>query len=1533
MTIDAATGLVLWTPGAQQLGKAEVSLAAADPSGYAAIETYTITVRAANQKPGFTSSPVLTVTARNPYHYDVRASDPDGDPLTFRLAAAPDGMAIDRNGRITWTTAAADVGSHHVEVIVEDGRGGSAAQPFDVVVGSDDQAPRASVAVRPNPADVGTPVTIVVSGTDDVGVTSESLTAGGTPLALDATGRATFRPDHVGTFEVVGSVFDAAGNVGKSTDTLVVRDPRDTTAPVVAITAPADRAIVTTFTDVIGTVTDDNLSFYTLAVAPVSGGDFTEIARGTTPVTKDKLGVFDPTLLENDSYILRLSATDAGGHTSTVEQTISAAGSMKLGNFRLAFTDLSESVSGIPITVGRTYDTLRAQQSEDFGYGWRLEYGDTDLRTSVPKTGLESEGLYSPFREGTRVYVTLPGGTREGFTFRPVDHGFSIYSVHLDLYQPKFEPDPGVTDELTVDTYDLERREEEYYGYGIGGIPYNPASDLFGGDYTLTTKDDITYRIDARSGHLLTVADRNGNALQFTDAGIFSKSGPKITFARDPQGRIITATDPGGNVVSYRYTGQGDLSDVTDPDGNDTRFVYNPQRAHYLDHVIDELGRTGLRSEYDAQGRLIKLIDVNGESIQLVNDLANGLETVKDGVGQPTTFEYDTRGNVITEIRPDGGIIRRTFDDANNLKSETDPLGHIINFTYDGRHNLLSFTDPLGQVTRFTYDAGDRLLSRVDPMGHTVRYTYDERGNLTSETDATGAITRLGRDAQGNVISQEDALGKTTFTYSPTGQMTSFTDPEGVTTTLTSDAVGNLLSDTHDLKTLEGTVPVTWGYQYNHDGKLTGITGPDGSKVSIGVDPRGDYTGSTDALGNALTVDYSNGFPTAVRSPDGAVMRTVYDAADRVKMVILPGGQTIQRTTDPVGREATVTWPDGGTSTRVYDKAGNLTAATDPAGRTTRYTYDADNRLVGAEVPGGHKSVYTYNLDGQVDSVTDPAGQITRVTHDGEGRVTGIAYPDGTTSTLSYDALGQVRSRVEPGGARWVYDYSPDGVLLSVTAPDGGVTRFGHDSDNMVNQVTDALGHATGFVFDTLGRLTKVVLPGGQTEIRTYDPAGRLATQTDFAGRTTTFGYDANGRLTQRTNFDGSVETMSYDANGALVGYTDARGVATIDRDPNGRPVKFTLPDGSSVTYAYGAAGDVTLVGTDAGATGSAYDVDGGLASVTGPNGDAITFARDAAGRPAHSVLPNGATIDRTYDVMGRAAGITYRTLSGQVLYEISYTRDATGRITREVDSAGWVSAFAYDSMGRLVSETITEPGAPARIVTYAYDAKGNLTRRDDGSSGGPVSISYDADDRPTSDGRWAYAWDADGNLTSRTDGTTTEAYTYDAHDRLVQSRRTGPDPVTISYEYDFDGLLASRTVDGVTTRFVWDRSATPLPQLLEERGPGGQALVRFAYGDAGLVSVRNADGTTSYTVTDHQGTTRAVLNADGSLARAPHYDAYGRPLAGAGPADLGFIGGYTDPGTGLVFLRNRWYAPGQARFIQPDPVDGNPARPDTLNL
>jgi hypothetical protein len=89
MTIEPTAGVLQWTPDATDVGSHQVIVAAVDPVGAASVQTYALSVLQANQAPQITSRPVEEVTAGLPYRYDVHADDPDGDPLTYALAALP----------------------------------------------------------------------------------------------------------------------------------------------------------------------------------------------------------------------------------------------------------------------------------------------------------------------------------------------------------------------------------------------------------------------------------------------------------------------------------------------------------------------------------------------------------------------------------------------------------------------------------------------------------------------------------------------------------------------------------------------------------------------------------------------------------------------------------------------------------------------------------------------------------------------------------------------------------------------------------------------------------------------------------------------------------------------------------------------------------------------------------------------------------------------------------------------------------------------------------------------------------------------------------------------------------------------------------------------------------------------------------------------------------------------------------------------------------------------------------------------------
>lgn len=85
-----------------------------------------------NSPPMIISTPSVPV-GRERYEYVVKAIDPEGDRIRYRLEIAPPGMTIEADtGHILWQVAPELTGTYKVRVVVEDIQGGTAFQEFDV---------------------------------------------------------------------------------------------------------------------------------------------------------------------------------------------------------------------------------------------------------------------------------------------------------------------------------------------------------------------------------------------------------------------------------------------------------------------------------------------------------------------------------------------------------------------------------------------------------------------------------------------------------------------------------------------------------------------------------------------------------------------------------------------------------------------------------------------------------------------------------------------------------------------------------------------------------------------------------------------------------------------------------------------------------------------------------------------------------------------------------------------------------------------------------------------------------------------------------------------------------------------------------------------------------------------------------------------------------------------------------------------------------------------------------------------------------
>lgn len=1344
--------------------------------------------------------------------------------------------------------------------------------------------------------------------------------------SIDATGRA--RALTSGSTAIAASFGGALGHAS-----LAVRDRNtgDQEAPVARIAAPADGGAVTNLAQVMGTADDANLLRWELAVSPVGQDAFSTIAGGASPVANGPLGTFDPTLLLNDVYTLRLTVWDTNGNTASDEVAVQVEGDQKVGHFTLTYDDLTVPVSGIPVQVTRTYDS-RDKRPGDFGMGWTLSV--RTLRVSANRvlgTGWEvlKPGLgYGLAPEGPHfVAVTLPDGKVETFDLEitPTRSPFVPFSA----LQAGFVPRPGTLGALaSLDNNNLLVIDPQPGPISLVDDstlnPYHP-------DRFRYTAPDGTQYVLSRTRGLESVRDTNGNQITAGPAGITHSAGPGIAFSRDAQGRITAVTDPKGQTQTYAYSPAGDLIAHTDPGGNTTRFYYD--RAHGLIRIVDPLGRPVARAEYDEAGRLVSLTDAAGSTVTYQHDLAGRQELVRDALGRVTVIDYDERGNVLAVTDPLGARTTFTYDARGNRLSTTDPLGATTSYTYDARDNLLSITDPLGRTTTFTRDSAGRPLTETSPRGFTTTMRYDAQGNLVGTTDALGHVTTIAYDGAGNQTALTDGTGATTRnSYDAAGRRTRLTDAVGVVVSMQYDANGNLLAQ-------EEANGAAWSLAYDASNRIAG-TSFGALQRPLTYDAAGRISEVTTSAGQklALALDPVGRLAAVVDSAGTSLLQETYDAAGHRSTATDVLGNRIRYTYDAADRLTSIRDASGAVEQRSYDAAGRLVQVTDALGHTTRFAYDAAGQVVSETDALGGITTHAYDADGNRTATTDPAGHTTRWTYDALGRLVQTLFADGTTESRAYDAAGRPVQITDPAGNTWSYAYDGAGRPLSVTDPLGQVTRHLYEDGSERTATLDANGNTTRFTYDASGRRTATTYPLGDSETVTYDASGKILTRTNGEGETIRYEYDANGRISKALLPDGSIERYTFTPDHRIRAITDARGTTSVEYDPRTRrPVRVTEPDGRYVRYAYDALGRRTLMahGTALGeqVTAYGYDALGRLTRITDPAGGVTLQTYDAAGNLTAIAHPNGVTTQIAYDELGRMTSVTDTDSGHAVLASEIYTLDALGNRTRVDRHDGSRVEYRYDALGRVIHERHLDGGGGTTFESiYGYDAAGNLTRS--GSPSAPVTYTYNANNQLVTAGGVAYAYDGAGRRIEETwtppgGPTRSVRYGWDARDRLASFQDAGGAVTT--YFYDSAGDRQAKGGAAGPVSFLIDRdNATGYPQIVRERGPSFDHS--FVHGSTLLHSVE--DGAARYRLFNNIESTRALTGPAGAIADTFAYQAYGRLLDHTGSSTLPhrFAGEENDPESGLVYLRARYYDPRTGAFLSRDSFAGDDRDPLSLH-
>ncbi|ROT98918.1 tandem-95 repeat protein [Marinobacter sp. R17] len=1525
-------GALQWTPAADQIGAHDVRIRVSDGKAYVTQSFVLDAVDvSSNNYPEITSRPTFEAVAGEMYLYQLVATDADGDALTYGAMTQPDGLTVSAEGQVTWTPTQDQIGLHDVVYFADDGKGRT-LQSTSIRVQEEALPLDATVLVTPDSVNAGDTVVVDVFTEGGRGDFTVDVDVDGQPLPVNPYGRTYWTAEGSGRHTITATVSDSESTVTRQAF-VTIEDDSDTVAPVVTLEGPESGTIVTAPTDIIGTITDDNLVAYQVLIAPSGDDNWQVIAEGDTNQTSAPVALFDPSLLTNGQWDVAVIALDVNGQSASDMLSLQVEGDLKVGNFSITLEDLNIPMAGLPIRVTRTYDSRRRFEDLDFGHGWSIGYQDVKVEESrVPG----SYWTINQYKRGPMnlivdfcveplgapvVTVTLPSGDVERFEVGASPR-CNTYQVIKDV-DLVFTPVGNTQSELVALNESSARYENGILlEKGTFGRAVDPSR------YRLTTAAGYVYNLNQDFG-IETVVDPNGHTLRYTNDGIFHSSGKAITFNRDSDGRIRSITTPNGDVLNYQYTPEGDLVASADAMANTTEYTYN--RSHGLLEIIDPLGRRLVRNIYDDSGRLVAQEDNEGNRTEFNHDIEGRQSVVTDRRGNTTLYYYDDRGNVTTKVDAAGQTWQYTYDAHGNQLSQLDPLGHTTSATFDDRNNQLTQTDGLGNTVAYTYNSRGQELTITDARGNQYKNTYDSVGNLLSVTDPDGKTAGNNINADGQVSKSIDAGGNaTTYTYDGDGNKLTETNPLGETTRYTYDANGNVLTETREREVSGSPVAETTSYVYDANNRVTETHYPDGSTVYSEYDVAGNQTATVDALGRRTEYVFDAfGRVTETRYPDGTVAYKSYDAEGNVATETDRLGRITRYTYDALNRVIRTDFADGSHTSTAYDAAGRVTSETDANGNVPRYEYDAAGRRTAVIDALGNRHSFDYDADGNLISETDANGHTTRYTYNALDQRTETVYHDGSKVTEDYDALGRRTSRTDQNGRVTGYEYDALGRLVKVTDALDGTTTFSYDAAGNKLTQTDAEGRTTRWTYDNQGRVLSRTLPMGQTESFSYDAAGNRLSHTDFNGQTSTYQYDLNDRLVRVTYGDGTVETFSYDAAGNRVSATTPEGTTTYQYDAMNRLTKEIQPDGSVLSYGYDEAGNrVQLDVVTADQTRSTrytFDALNRLATVDAGLGDTV-YRYDNVGNRASISYPNGNRTAYDYDVLNRLVALTTTNGSGAVVADYRYELDPTGRrIGMQERHNGRSTTYAYDELYRLTGETITDPVNGDYSAEYQYDKVGNRTYSI--IDGVHTAYTYDANDRLTRQGGVSYSYDANGNTLTETEDSQVTRYRYDGRNKLVETTRPG---YTASYGYNADGIRTRKTENGATIQFVVD-SNRDYAQVLAEVS-NGTTDVSYTYGDDLLAQERS--GGTTYYLYDGHGSTRALADESSTVTDTYHYDAFGVELASTGDTENGYryTGEQRDAGLEQYYLRARYYDQGVGRFTQMDTWVGRNSEPVSLH-
>ncbi|MCB9892811.1 MAG: RHS repeat protein, partial [Planctomycetes bacterium] len=846
--------------------------------------------------------------------------------------------------------------------------------------------------------------------------------------------------------------------------------------------------------------------------------------------------------------------------------------------------------------------------------------------------------------------------------------------------------------------------------------------------------------------------------------GYSNPTGVYVTATSESTFNTITLTDRHGYQCVFNADGR--LWRCIDRNGNATECSYN--YAGQLTAITNDLGET-FSIKYGSDGRVSDVDD------NMWNDGTSGHSAARS-----VEYTYDSDGNLVEQAAPETA---RYLDSSSNRTTYA--------YRYDDLHRMIAcvnpreFNDssePVAYLENF-YDSSDRVIDQK--LG-------DEADVLDTHITKS-AFIRL-RYESSTLIHEIDRNGhRTDYTIDGTGRATTVKRYTGFYSVDTDEPITHSTVNT-ELSKLRSGDPTSFDtvFTYNSNHEILTITYPRGNKVTYDYPSGSSQTSGTCTSNPSATVLTDSGKSWTADAYIGMTLRVGSNASEYAYYPIVDNDATTI-TIESTGFSLSGDGWLSGEDYSVYDEgadpmsAGNvLTVTRSDEGLgslsdiVTTYTYEPRYQFVKTVTdPRSNTTIYTYDYEESAGNGAD-AGNLVLVT---SPTVTGSMASSGTIETRT--------------------TYNEYGQPVTMTDGEGNVTYLKYYSSGSHNgflyQRISAWGEldlTSEFEYDPVGNLTASWAPrafeSGATkdDYKTSYEVNEL-NQTWHVTAKYELGYPGGGSLE-------SVDSYRYfDANGNLI-----QSFREYITDAGTSPTAPTDEDDPTTFGKSSSAMAATWVETS-----TTYNL---LNYATSRTVDAIAGSAitqytsrteyDSNYNVIASISPLGNRSHTVYD----ERDMVYQRIAGaesdvEGTYQTDY--DANGNVSSSFDALGNETTYTYDGFDRTTQVT----DAAGHYRTSAYDANSNVTT----SSAYDVfdtllaqsTTTYDEINRGYTSAR--FAQDHNGNPIG--DGYNTSTTVFDKNSRVVSS--TNDNGVTYTSYYD----AANRTTetrDAVGNRTLYTYNA-----------------------------------------------------------------------------------------------------------------------------